>query len=106
MWVKTKRLSSRIELRAMHPVPEEHEKVKWHVYDIVEDKRFDNFIILCIVLNAICMCIYHYEMDETLATFLVAMDILFIIIFTMEAVTFKINHKHNIAVDTTFFVVV
>jgi len=83
LWQKKKRLSSRIKLQ-VKPTPPENE---WRqmVFHIVENNLFDVMITCCIVINSCFMAAEHYNMSDTLGVILWFMDLVFVLIFTLEA---------------------
>jgi len=83
-WVKTQRLSSRIGL-SMEIVPPPENTIYMSVYKIVQNRYFEPFILSCILLNVGFMCTVHYDMSKGYEEFLYISDIIFIIIFTLEA---------------------
>jgi len=83
-WVQLRRLTDRMGLvRVLHQ-PEEN----WRLvaYRIVEYYFFDPFILGCIILNTMMMCIEHYGISEELNIMLKIFDYIFIAIFTVEAI--------------------
>ena len=52
---------------------------------VVEDKRFDNFIMYCIIGNAVVLSLFWYMQPKTLEKPLEIINLAFVIIFTLEA---------------------
>lgn len=84
LWQRKKRLSSKIKL-VVKPVPPEGQ-FRQRIFDIVENPMFEGFIVICIIMNTCFMAAEHFGMSNTLKIILWFMDLVFIIIFTLEAV--------------------
>jgi len=90
-WVQAHNISSRITLNTRHcPVLPAH---AWNstkkVHKMVQSRRFEVFIMACIVINVILMACEYYRMDQQLLTVLFGAEVIFLSIFTLEAI-FKI----------------
>ena len=53
---------------------------------LVEDKRFDNFIMYCIIGNTVVLSLFWYMQPKTFETPLELINMLFVLIFTLEAI--------------------
>lgn len=88
-WQKTQRVKDKFTLERIPPRPVRNQ-VREVCYDIVnwgpKNRRFDNIITVCIVLNTLFMCLSHYEQSDSFTSFLAAFDLVFIVIFTIECV--------------------
>nr|XP_022910562.1 sodium channel protein para-like [Onthophagus taurus] len=65
-------------------------------FKIVTNKKFDMVILILIVLNMLTMSIDHYQQNETYAQILDYLNIIFIIIFTIECIIklFALRHHY------------
>ena len=69
-WVKSKRLSSRITL-VREPHCPQRDDWKYFIYVLVEDPRFEIFIMGLIVLNTVFMAAEYYGILINMGTVLV-----------------------------------
>jgi hypothetical protein len=53
---------------------------------LVEKPGFDLFIIVCIILNSICLGLQWYSEDPMQTTVIDTINLIFTIVFTLEAV--------------------
>lgn len=74
-------------------------KKKWRqpFYDLVEDRRFEKFIMACISLNTLILCLKWYDQSHLPVVINNILNFIFAAIFTLELV-FKL-----IAYDKRFF---
>jgi len=88
-WTKTQRVKDKFILERIPPRPTKN-RLREVCYDIVnwgpKNRRFDNVITVCIILNTLFMCVAHYEQSTAISSVLGIADIFFIVIFTLEAV--------------------
>ena len=73
-----------VKVPVMETVPENPFRRK--VYDLVRRDCFDYFITAVIVLNTITMCMDYYGASEGYIQVLDICNIIFVVIFTMEAI--------------------
>jgi len=88
-WQKSQRVKDKFTLERIPPRPQKS-PIREKSYDIVnygpDNNVFDNFITVCIVLNTFFMCLQHHEQSDGWTLALYIADLLFIIIFTLEAI--------------------
>ncbi|UJR10951.1 hypothetical protein I4U23_015136 [Adineta vaga] len=54
------------------------------LFDLTRNQAFDIFIMICILLNMICMCLEHYNQSHTYDFVLALINHIFVGIFTIE----------------------
>merc|ERR1719379_3228880 len=87
-WQQSQRVKHKFALERIPPKPQKS-PLREKAYDIINyggGHAFENFITVCIILNTLFMCLQFYEQPDTITNFLKVTDILFVIIFTVEAV--------------------
>ncbi|CAF1006440.1 unnamed protein product [Rotaria sordida] len=53
-------------------------------FDLTTNQKFDIFIMICILLNMVCMCLEHHEQSDTYERVLGYINNFFVAIFTIE----------------------
>ncbi|CAF3571749.1 unnamed protein product [Rotaria sp. Silwood1] len=56
------------------------------LFDLTTNQKFDIFIMICIFLNMLCMCLEHYNQSRTYDLVLGYMNNFFVAIFTIECI--------------------
>ncbi|CAF3828874.1 unnamed protein product [Rotaria sordida] len=56
------------------------------LFDLTTNQKFDIFIMICIFLNMVCMCLEHYNQSHTYDLVLDYINHLFVAIFTIECI--------------------
>jgi len=88
-WTKTQRVKDKFVLERIPPRPDKN-PLRETCYDIVnwgpKNRRFDNMITTCIILNTLFMCLAHYKQSDGFSTVLGIADYFFIVIFTLECI--------------------
>lgn len=56
------------------------------MFDITSNQKFDIFIMICIFLNMVAMCVESYEQSEKTMTILGFINNVFITLFTGECI--------------------
>ena len=84
VWVRKRRLMSRFPLKANMRPPESN----FHrsIFDLVTSSTFEYFIIGCILVNTIFLMTEHYNEPGAWKQALQVFEIIFIVIYTLEAV--------------------
>jgi len=62
---------------------------------VTNNPAFDNFIMVCIMLNTCALAVVWYEMSQSLVTFLESLNLVFMGIFTVEAIIKLIALKRS-----------
>ncbi|CAF5016853.1 unnamed protein product, partial [Rotaria sp. Silwood1] len=56
------------------------------LFDLTTSQKFDIFIMICIFLNMLCMCLEHYDQSDTYDRILGYINHCFVAIFTIECI--------------------
>ncbi|CAF1517833.1 unnamed protein product [Rotaria sp. Silwood1] len=56
------------------------------LFDLTTNQKFDIFIMICIFLNMVCMCLEHHNQSHTYDLVLDYINTLFVIIFAIECI--------------------
>lgn len=81
-WIEIQHIMLRKNLRFKTPVP--LNKFRRKVYELVEMKYFEIFIMVCILLNTIVMSMRYARMSDTYELTLESFNYAFSIIFNIE----------------------
>ena len=57
------------------------------IFNIASSAGFDAFILVCILLNTVCLALSWYGQDETWKFYLTVLNYLFTVIYTLEFLT-------------------
>ena len=99
LWANNRILLSKISLKPMINKPKL--KIREYCYKLVSYQYFEPFILSCIIINAFIMGFETYGQNQAKEKWLRTFDVIFVIIFALEAVlkiigyTFSIYIYHN-----------
>jgi hypothetical protein len=93
-WVKMQRIMLHVTLK-IRPIPPRNSKIRKFFYKIVINSKFEYFIILVIALNTLFLCMDYTSKSDFYANFLEKGNLVFVLIFALEATFKMIAHGVN-----------
>ncbi|KAG6444901.1 hypothetical protein O3G_MSEX003637 [Manduca sexta] len=85
--------------KSFKTIPRPKWRLQAKVFDIVTNKKFDMTIMIFIGLNMIVLMFEHYQQSETLSLILDYLNMIFIIIFTIECILKIFALRHHYFLD-------
>ena len=96
-WVKTRRMMMRMRPLRKRVIPTNI--VRKAVYRLVNSKRFEGFIMLCIIVNTVLLAMPYFGASDQYLNILETLNVFFVVIFTSEATLKMVAHAARYWID-------